>query len=68
MKLQTYVLGAGILWAGIFLASAVVLQGTPYFSQMLPILSGGAVWFVVIVPGAWHRQRAPREESRGGAG
>jgi hypothetical protein len=67
MKLHTYLLGAAILWAGIFLASAIVLQGTPYFSQMLPILSGGAVWFVVIVPGAWQRERAQREESRGGA-
>jgi hypothetical protein len=67
MKLQTYVIGAAIVWAGILFASALVLQGTPYFSQMLPIVSGGAVWFVVIVPGAWQRQRARREESSAGA-
>ena len=56
MKLNTYLLGAGIVWTGIFLATAVVLQGTPFFGQMLPILSGGAVWFVVLVPGAWSRR------------
>jgi hypothetical protein len=63
VKLQTYVLGAAIVWAGIFIASALLLQGTLYFSQMLPILSGGAVWFVVIVPGAGQRQRARREKA-----
>jgi hypothetical protein len=67
VKLQTYVLGATIVWAGIFVASAVLLQGTPHFAQMLPILSGGAVWFVVIIPGAWQRQRARHEEPSSGA-
>ncbi|HEX2348717.1 MAG TPA: hypothetical protein VHI51_09810 [Ktedonobacterales bacterium] len=45
-----YLLGAAIVWAGIFIAVAVVLQGTPYFGQLLPILGGGAVYFVVLVP------------------
>jgi hypothetical protein len=54
----TYTLGAAIVWAGIFLASALVLQGTPYFAQLLPILAGGAVWFVVLVPGAMARRAA----------
>jgi len=62
VKLRTYVLGAAIVWAGISVASAVLFQGTPRFAQLLPILSGGAVWFVVIVPGAWQRQPARREE------
>jgi hypothetical protein len=65
VKLQTYV-GAAIVWAGIFIASALLLQGTPYFSQMLPNLSGGAAWFVVIIPGAWQRRRARGEESSAG--
>ena len=67
MKLQTYALGAAIVWAGIFIASALLLQGTPYLSRMLPILSGGAVWSVVIIPGAWQWRRARREESSAGA-
>ena len=55
MKLRTYLTGATIIWAGTILATAVVLQGTPYLAQMLPILLGGAVWFIVIVPGATRR-------------
>jgi hypothetical protein len=53
MKRETYWLGAAVVWAGILLARALVLRGTPYFSQLLPILSGGVIWFVVIVPRAW---------------
>jgi hypothetical protein len=49
-----------MVWAGIFGACALLLQGTPHFAQMLPILSGDASWFVVIVPGAGQRKR--REE------
>ena len=56
MKLNTYLLGAGIVWTAIFFATAVVLQGTPFFAQLLPILAGGAVWFVVLVPAAWRRR------------
>jgi len=48
--LLLYELAAAILWAGILIAVAVVLQGTPYFGQLLPILSGGAAFFVVILP------------------
>ena len=53
MKRETYCLGAAVVWAGVLLACALVLQGTPYFWQLLPVLSGGVVWFVLIVPGAW---------------
>lgn len=58
VKLSTYLLGAAIVWAGIFLASAVLLAGTPYFATMLPILSGGATRFVIVVPAAM-RPRGP---------
>lgn len=50
-----YVIGASIVWAGLFIATAVVLQGTPHFGQLLPILAGGMVWFVIIVPGAFFK-------------
>jgi hypothetical protein len=66
MKLSTYTVGAAIVWAGILLAAAVMLAGTPYFAQLLPILGGGVAWFVVIVPGAWSRRRAAGERSAGG--
>jgi hypothetical protein len=48
---QLYLLGAAIVWVGLFLALALSLAGTPYYGQILPLLSGGAVWFVVIIPG-----------------
>lgn len=53
MKLSTYLLGAAIVWTGIFMATAMTLSGTQLFGQILPILSAGAVWFVVIVPAVW---------------
>ena len=57
MTLGTYILAAAIVWAGILVATALVLQGTSYVPQVLPILGGGAIWFLVIVPGAWARPR-----------
>jgi hypothetical protein len=67
MKLGTYIRGAAIVWAGILLATALILLDTPYFPQVLPVLGGGVVWFLLIVPGAWRRsssstRRAPSGE------
>jgi hypothetical protein len=45
-----YLIGAVIVWVAIISASAVVLRGTPTLAQMLPILGGGAFWFVIVVP------------------
>ncbi|MBX6342792.1 MAG: hypothetical protein IRY97_10065 [Thermomicrobiaceae bacterium] len=60
--MRAYLIGAAIVWAGIFLASAVVLSGTGQFGRMLPILGGGAVWFVVLVPPLLRRsQQRPGE-------
>jgi hypothetical protein len=55
-----YLIGAAIVWAAIFIALAIVLSGTVYFAQVLPILSGGAVYFILLVPGgyAWERQKS----------
>jgi low affinity Fe/Cu permease len=59
---RAYLLGSVIVWAGIFLAMAVILTGTvrgaDAFMQLLPVLTGGAVWFVIIVPGALFPRRA----------
>ncbi len=51
-NLNAYILGSAIVWAAILLGTAVVLKGTPYFAQLLPILGGGAARSVVIGPAA----------------
>ena len=55
---RSYYLAAAIVWVAIIVASALVLKDSPYFSQMLPILGGGAAFFVVILPEAI-RAKAP---------
>jgi hypothetical protein len=58
---RAYLIGAVIVWVGIILASAVILAGTPYLTQILIILGGGAFWFVVLVPGALFGSRQEPE-------
>jgi hypothetical protein len=53
-----YLVGAALVWAGLFAATAMVLGGTPHFGEMLPILVGGAFYFVAIVPGGIVRTMA----------
>lgn len=60
--LRIYLTGAVIVWLGIIAATAVMLSGEA-FSTMLPILAGGAVWFVLIVPG-WLRTLIRNEEMK----
>jgi hypothetical protein len=55
-KLRSYVLAAAIVWAAILVATSLVLAGTPQFGTMLPILGGGAAFFVVILPAAIFRR------------
>lgn len=47
-----YILSSAIVWAAIIGASGVLLRGSPHFAQMLAILGGGAVWFVILMPAA----------------
>ena len=54
--LRSYLIGAATIWTAIFLSTAVVLAGDPAYGHILPILSGGAVWFVVIIPAIWSRR------------
>lgn len=51
--LARYVTLAAVVWAAIISAVTSVLKGTPYIVPVLPILLGGAVIFVVIVPMAF---------------
>ena len=48
--------GVSIVWAAVIFASALVLQGTPYFGQMLPILAGGAGGTIVLIGGLRKRK------------
>jgi hypothetical protein len=46
--MTSYLIGSCIVWAGIFLAVAVMLP--EHFAQLLPILAGPMVWFLILVP------------------
>ena len=61
---NTYLIGAVIVWTGIWLATAVILAGTAYFAQMLPLLLGGVVWFLVILPGAFFWTQQKKSDSK----
>jgi hypothetical protein len=50
---RVYLTGTVIVWVSIMIATAVILSGTPYFGQMLPILGIGVFWTIVVVPGAY---------------
>lgn len=52
---RAYLIGAVIVWVGLIASMAFLLAGTPYLAMVLPILGGGAVWFVIIIPGVLYR-------------
>ncbi|HUZ03533.1 MAG TPA: hypothetical protein VMU89_24575 [Thermomicrobiaceae bacterium] len=54
--LRVYLVGAVIVWIGMIAATAIMLGGTAHFSPMLLILSGGALWFVLLVPTVLRRR------------
>lgn len=46
-----YIWGATIVWAAIWIGTAVVLKGGGTFADMIPILTVGTGWFMAVVPG-----------------
>lgn len=50
-----YVIAAAIVWAAIWVATASVADNA--FDDMIPILGGGTVFFVILVPAALFRKR-----------
>lgn len=46
-----YIWGATIVWAAIWIGTAVVLKGGGAFADMIPILTVGTGWFMAVVPG-----------------
>jgi len=46
--LRNYLVGAFIVWVGITVEIAMI--DSDQFGTMIPILGGGAFWFIVIAP------------------
>ena len=46
-----YLVGATVVWAVIWIGTAVVLKGGGTFADMIPILTVGTGWFMAVVPG-----------------
>jgi hypothetical protein len=59
-----YIWGAAIVWAAIWIGTAVVLKGGGTFADMIPILAVGTGWFMAVVPG----QLAASDRSSAGRG
>jgi len=38
-----------MIWAAVIFASAIILKGTEYFSQMFVILAGGAAGSLIVL-------------------
>ena len=51
-----YVIAAAVVWAAIWVATGAVLADNE-FDDMIPILGGGTVFFIVLVPAALFRKR-----------
>lgn len=52
---NTYVIAAAVVWAAIWLATGVVADDA--FDELIPILGGGTVFFIVLVPAMFFRNR-----------
>ena len=50
-----YLIGATVGWVAIWLATGLVADND--FGDMIPILGGGTVYFIVLVPAALFRKR-----------
>ena len=50
MNLKYYLIASAVVWAGILIATAVLLKATPYLPQLLAILGAGVVWFIILTP------------------
>jgi hypothetical protein len=49
-------IGVAMIWAAVLIASAIILKGTEYFSQMLVILAGGAAGSLIVLGGSARRK------------
>ena len=51
-----YTVSAAILWAAIWIATAIAIDASA-FDEMIPILGAGTALFVVVLPAALFRRR-----------
>lgn len=49
VKRNQIVIGNSIIWAAVICATALVLQGTGHFGELIPILMGGAGGSLVVL-------------------
>ena len=54
MGRNTYLIASAVVWAAIWVATAAVADDA--FDDMIPILGGGTVFFIVLVPAALFRK------------
>ena len=50
--LEQAILGNSIIWASVIIASAIILKGSGFFSELVPILAGGAAVSLIVLGGA----------------
>lgn len=48
-SVNTYMIANAIVWGGVIVATALVLRGTGYMDELIPILGGGAGASIVIL-------------------
>ena len=51
-KRDQIVIGNSIIWAAVIFGTALVLQGTGHFGELIPILAGGAGGSLVVLSSA----------------
>lgn len=47
---SSYLLSAAVVWAAIWVGTAVVLKDSGGFADMIPLLTVGTAWFLAVVP------------------
>lgn len=54
--LRAYLVVAVVVWVGMIAATTALLGGTARLTPMLAVLSGGALWFVLLAPTVLRRR------------
>ena len=54
---ESHLWEVALVWAAIWLATGVVLQGGGDFADMIPILTVGTAWFLAVSPALSARSR-----------
>lgn len=49
-KLGTFIISNAIVWGAVIIGTALALKGTGYWDKIMPILSGGSIFSIVILP------------------